>query len=80
MPTEPYACTDTCTKWQMLSLIFSVAVLAEIPLRSPRKLFIFIIKIYIYRMKVSKKTINSILKKNITADIVTYNKDASVVD
>ena len=31
-------------------------------------------------MKVSKKTINSILKKNITADIVTYNKDASVVD
>ena len=39
----------------------SVAVLAEIPLRSPRKLFIFIIKKYIYRIKVSK--INLILKK-----------------
>ena len=32
----------------------SVAVLAEILLRSPRKFFIFIIKIYIYRIKVSK--------------------------
>ena len=33
----------------------SEAVLAEISLRSPRKLCIFIIKIYIYRIKVSKK-------------------------
>ena len=33
----------------------SVAVLAEISLRSPRKLFIFIIKKIIYRIKVSKK-------------------------
>ena len=33
----------------------SVAVLAEISLRSPRKSFIFIIKKYIYRIKVSKK-------------------------
>ena len=33
----------------------SVAVLAEISLRSPRKLFILIIKKYIYRSKVSKK-------------------------
>ena len=33
----------------------SVAVLAEILLRSPRKLFIFIIKKYNYRIKVSKK-------------------------
>ena len=32
----------------------SVAVLAEISLRSPRKLFIFIIKKYIYRIEVSK--------------------------
>ena len=33
----------------------SVAVLAEIPLRSPRKMFIFIIKKIIYRVKVSIK-------------------------
>ena len=33
----------------------SVAVLSKIPLRSPRKLFIFVIKKYIYRIKVSKK-------------------------
>ena len=32
----------------------SVAVIAEIPLRSPRKLFIFIIKNYIYRIKISQ--------------------------
>ena len=33
----------------------SDAVLAETSLRSPRKLFIFIIKKYIYRIKVTKK-------------------------
>ena len=33
----------------------SVAVFAEISLMSPRKIFIFIIKKYIYRIKVSKK-------------------------
>ena len=37
------------------ALAASVAVLAEISLRSPRKLFIFIIKKIIYRIKVSKK-------------------------
>ena len=36
---------------------------AEIPLRSPRKLFISIIKKYIFRIKVSKKINNLILKK-----------------
>ena len=36
----------------------SVAVLAEILLRLPRKLFVFIINKYIYRIKVSKKIIN----------------------
>ena len=41
----------------------SVAVLAEISLRSPRKLFIFIIKQYIFRIKVSKKQFNLILKE-----------------
>ena len=46
-----------------LSLFFlvshqtSVAVLAEMSLRSPRKSFIFIIKKYICRVKVSKKQI-----------------------
>ena len=32
----------------------SVAVLAEISLKSPRKLFIFVIKKHIYRIKISK--------------------------
>ena len=41
----------------------SVAVLAEISLISPQKLFIFIIKKRIYRIKVSKKTIISFWRK-----------------
>ena len=45
------------------ALLPSVAVLAEISLRSPRKLFVFIIKKIIYRIKVSKNIINLILKK-----------------
>ena len=40
----------------------SVAVLDEISLRSPRKIFSFIITMYIYRIKVSKNN-NLILKK-----------------
>ena len=42
----------------MIAKVLSVAVLAEISLRSPRKLFIFIIKKYFYRVKVSKNKIN----------------------
>ena len=41
----------------------SSAVLAEISLRSPRKLFIFIIKKYIYRIKVSKNKLIKFWKK-----------------
>ena len=41
----------------------SVAVLAEISLRSPRKLFIFIIKKIIYRIKISKNKFISFWKK-----------------
>ena len=41
----------------------SVAVLAEIPLKSPQKLFIFIIKKNICWLKVSKNKIINILKK-----------------
>ena len=37
----------------MASTVTSVAVFAEILLRSPRNLFIFIIKKYVYRIKVS---------------------------
>ena len=37
--------------------VASDAVLAEISLRSPRKLFIFIIKKYIYRIRVPEKII-----------------------
>ena len=44
----------------------SISVLAEISLRSPRKLFSFIIKKYIYRIKVSKKIYYLISKKNFT--------------
>ena len=40
-----------------IRVISSVAVLAEILLRSPWKIFIFIIKKYVYRIKVSKKLI-----------------------
>ena len=36
------------------AVVFSVAVLAEIPLRSPQKIFILILKKNIYRIKVSK--------------------------
>ena len=49
--------------WRSTCLWSSVAVLAEIPLRSPRKLFIFIIKKFFFRIKVSKKNDNLILKK-----------------
>ena len=41
----------------------SVAVLAEISLRSPRKILIFHIKKSIFRIKVSNKKIILILKK-----------------
>ena len=41
----------------------SVAVLAEIPLRSPQKIFIFIIKKIICWVKVSKNKNNLILEK-----------------
>ena len=41
-----------------LLVLISDAVLTEISLRSPRKLFIFIIKKYIYRIKVSKNKNN----------------------
>ena len=41
----------------------SVAVLAEILLRSPQKIFIFIIKKYVYRIKVSKNKIIRFWKK-----------------
>ena len=37
------------------ALTTSAAVLAEISLKSPRKIFVFIIKKFIYRIKVSKK-------------------------
>ena len=49
-----------------LRLQASVDVLAEISLRSPRTLFIFIIKKYIYRIKVSKNKLFN-FEKNFTA-------------
>ena len=42
-------------RWCVGSLLLGVAVLADVSLRSPRKLLIFIIKKYIYRIKVSRK-------------------------
>ena len=39
----------------ILQMAYSVAVLAEVSLSSPRKILIFIIKKYINRIKVSKK-------------------------
>ena len=49
-------CSRSCFK-KLLKNVISVAVLAVISLRSPRKLFNSIIKKFIYRMKVSKKQI-----------------------
>ena len=43
---------DSVKKVRKISLEISVAVFSERSLRSPRKLFIFIIKEYIYRIKV----------------------------
>ena len=59
---------STMLNWQQAicqheSSTDSVAVLAEISLRSPRKIFIFTIKKYIYRIKVSGEKIVLILKK-----------------
>ena len=51
--------------FECLSVIRSVTVLAETSLRSPRKLFIFIIKKYIYRMKVSKFNFMPFWKKTL---------------
>ena len=44
-------------------LVTSVAVLAEIPLRSPQKIFVFIIKKYICWVKESKNKIILFWKK-----------------
>ena len=49
-------------------LMISIAVLAEISLGSPWKLFISIIREYIYRIKVSKKT-----KQEIEKNFNAYN-------
>ena len=48
-------------RWQLTS----VAVLAEISIRSPRKLFIFNIKKYIFRIKVSRKKTLILKKKTL---------------
>ena len=50
-------------RWAWSVLFSSVAVLAEIPLRSPQKIFIFIIKKYMCWLKVSKNKVIYILKK-----------------
>ena len=49
-----------CIIW----LVTSVAVLTETLLRSSRKIFIFVIKKYNYRIKVSKKTNNLVSEKS----------------
>ena len=49
--------SDACAGWEKGPMHASVAVLAEIPLRSPHKLFIFIIKQIICWFKVSKNKI-----------------------
>ena len=48
----------------LLRIPVSAAVLAEMPLKSPRKLFILIIKKYIHRIKVSKNKLIQLYKKN----------------
>ena len=50
-------------RWNEIHHVISVAASAEISLWSPWKLFIFIIKKYIYRISVSQKNIFLILKR-----------------
>ena len=61
----------------MLGLAHSGVVLAEISLRSPRKLFIFSIYKNICRIKVSKNILNLILKQ--TSSLVQTLPSAPVV-
>ena len=55
--TEERCLHGQCVAQIQCGIVHSVAVLAETSLRSPRKLFIFIIKIYIYRNEVPPKKI-----------------------
>ena len=57
--------------------VSSVAALAEVSLRSPLKLFIFIIRKYIYRIKVSKINNDLILKK--TSLVVSATTKSSLL-
>ena len=53
--TTTRTCMRVCMRVLDTLIVFiSVAVLAEISLRSPRKLFILMINKYFYRIKVSK--------------------------
>ena len=57
---------DLCSCWSvwiLLRVTGSVAFLVEISLRSSWKIFLFFIKNHVYRIKVLKKTFNSILQK-----------------
>ena len=56
-----------------LCSITSDAFLAEIVLSSPRQIFIFIIKSYIFWIKVSKKTFDLILNKASLSITVTFD-------
>ena len=70
-----YTKRTVLVRYSMISvlLIDSVAVLAVILLRSPRKLFIFVINKYIDRVRTSKKeSLN--FEKNFTAYQYIYPK------
>ena len=58
----------------------SVAVLAEISLRSPRKISIFTIKKYILWIEVSRKTLELFLEKKslVPKLVVTNEEDVSI--
>ena len=49
-----HSSTDGNLVYELSAVTASVAILAEILLRSPRKLFVFTIKKYIDRIEVSK--------------------------
>ena len=55
VPLAPFSDSNSASSACWASAMFSVAVLAETSLRSPRKLFIFTIEKYLYRIIVSKK-------------------------
>ena len=82
---KPLRVRSRCDRYLLADLSMvrsSASFLAEVSVRSPRKLFIFIIYRNIFRIKLSKKTFHLILKKEalvrsvVLAVMYTFTKAA----